>query len=96
MPPPKKLYPVYILTQNGQIEKATYFPALADQWVNLGEAYDYVIVVPDKDTPAEERLPSLRENVTEQQTQIDQTLRDAEKTIKRFQPKSSLLKLPAV
>lgn len=88
---------IYILTENGQIKKATYFIDIADQWVNLGDTFDYVTIIPDEDTPAEKKTPSVRESISDQQRILDQTLRDsrrvqekAERVKKQFQ--SSLLR----
>jgi len=54
---PSKARTVYVLTQDGQIQGATYDQHKADNWVGLGPLYDYVPVKPE-DIASEGNAPS--------------------------------------
>src|SRR5271163_2667108 len=44
---PVKARSIYILTQDGQIQGATYDQHKAENWLGLGDMYDYVGVTPE-------------------------------------------------
>jgi hypothetical protein len=89
---------IYVLTQDGQVQAVTYSKQKAEQWMALGDMYDYMPLVPE-DLPAEGgAVPSAKEapGVAAEETQritdeADTLRKQLEKQYKRFQPKSSLL-----
>lgn len=92
---------IYILTQDGQIQAATYDRQRADQWVGLGDMYDYVPLTPEAYTVDPTAPESAREQPAASMRRIQDTLKQQEKIQerverlrRRFEPKSSLLRSP--
>lgn len=91
---------IYVLTQDGQVRGATHDPASADAWLNLGEEFDYIPVMPDDIAEPEEESPSsARQQPAKVQTQTQDitTQQDAlrkrlETMRKKFAPQSPLLR----
>ena len=92
---------IYILTQDGQIKAATYSYDRAENWLGLGDLYDYTYLIPE-DLGSEDNTPVSRKaqpgSSTEQTQQItqqqDKLRKNLEKQLKRFEPKSPLLQEP--
>jgi hypothetical protein len=90
---------LYVLTEGGQVRGATYDRENADAWLNLGEEFDYIPVVPEDVPEPEEASPtSARQAPAKAQTQTQDitTQQDAlrkrlEKMRKKFAPQSPLL-----
>jgi hypothetical protein len=88
---------IYILTENGAIQGATYSRPKAEQWLGLGDAYDYVPVTPEDAGGEGEAPETVREQpskaversrqVTDEANKLRRTL---EKQQRRF-PVSALL-----
>jgi hypothetical protein len=89
---------LYVLTEDGQVKGATYNQQKADSWMNLGDMFDYIPVVPEdiadpgeapetrKEAPAKamERSQSILEEQDRVQKRLDRLNR-------RFKRKSFLL-----
>lgn len=90
---------LYVLTESGQIRGATYDHANAEAWLNIGDEFDYIPVVPedvpgpDEPGPTSTRqAPSQAQTRTQDITQQQNELRKRlEKMRKKFAPKSPLL-----
>jgi hypothetical protein len=79
---------LYVLTQDGVIQGATYAREKADHWLNLGDVYDYTPVTPE-DMPAKENIPqSQRSRPAHGQQSIDETnklQRSLDRRLKQFE-----------
>lgn len=90
---------LFVLTRDGVVEGATYNPHKADQWMALGDMYDFIPVVPEAYTDETEPPVSVKQQPTKavERTQDitkeqDKLRKQVERQLKRFQPVSSLLK----
>jgi hypothetical protein len=91
---------IYILTQDGKIQRATYSRRMADQWLAFGEAYDYTPLTPESDVPDEgtppestkEQPSKAMERTLQITKEMDELRKKLEQKNRRFQPKSDLLR----
>jgi hypothetical protein len=90
---------VFILTQDGVIQGATESAKRADEWLGLGDMYDYT-ALDLEDIPGAGQAPAPASEATNQSlNQLDESMRktldmqkELEKTHRKlFTPKSSLL-----
>ncbi len=88
---------IYILTQAGENKHVTSSSQVADDWLGLGNEYDYQAfrvedyqpVTPPTEREAPARAVQEMRDVTEQS---ERARRDIEGLTRKFQPKSSLLR----
>jgi len=96
MPTARKLY---ILTQDGQIQGATYNKQNAEQWLGLGDTNDYVSLVPEgqmEETPETAREKPVKDwrrtkEILQKQDKIQERMN---RLNQRWVPKSPLLQTP--
>ncbi len=85
---------IYVLTENGQIRGATYSFHRAEQWLALGNANDYIPIIPEEYVEAPPQPESAKEQPAAAMARTDEVLKEHGRVQERLDRLRDRLKSP--